>query len=138
VRVAANPGAELCFTVPLTPPSTNHYKNKNRHTGHWYIRPEWTAFKSAVGLFARGRRITAKRYAVDLGIFLGKRKRGDSDNFAKVCLDGLQDAGVIHSDAAVKSLSVRVERDWKNPRTDFTVKALCPTVPPIQMQNVGQ
>lgn len=114
----------ITFTVPLVPPSVNHYKNKNRHTRQWYIRPEWAAFKSAVCLFARGRRIVAKKYAVELVIFLGKRKRGDGDNFAKVCLDGLQDAGVIHSDAAVKSLTVRVERDWANPRTEISVREM--------------
>jgi Holliday junction resolvase RusA-like endonuclease len=114
----------LQFTVPLVPPSTNHYKNKNRKTGRWYINPVWTAFKEAVCLFARGRRIVAKKYEVDLTIYLGFRKRGDGDNFVKAVFDGLQAAGVVHSDAAIKKHSVTVLRDPDNPRTEITVREL--------------
>ena len=119
-------GAELRFTVPLVPPSTNHYKNKNRQTGRWYVTKEWESFKAAVSIFARGKRVLAKLYEVDLVIYLGKRKRGDGDNFVKACFDGLQAAGVVHSDAAIKKHSVTLLRDWQRPRTEFCVReAVC-------------
>ena len=89
------PGPGLCFTVPLVPPSTNHYKNKNRQTGRWYVTKEWESFKGAVAIFARGKRVTVKQYEVDLMIYLGKGRRGDGDNFVKVCFDALQSAGVV-------------------------------------------
>src|SRR6266849_7270735 len=105
--------SELSFTVPLVPPSVNHYV-KHTRTGRHYVTKVALSFKSAVRLFARGRVVTAKKYAVEVKVFLGFRQRGDGDNFLKVIGDGLKEAGVIHSDAAVKTWNVTVERDRKN------------------------
>jgi Holliday junction resolvase RusA-like endonuclease len=120
----------ISMVIPLVPPSVNHYKNKNRKTGRWYVTAEWTSFQSAVRLFARGRSISGNprtlKYHVDLVIYLGKRKRGDGDNFVKAVFDGLQAAGVIHSDAAIKTHTVQIERDWHYPRTEITVRASVP------------
>jgi Holliday junction resolvase RusA-like endonuclease len=114
---------EITLTIPLVPPSVNHYKMRSR-TGHWYVTKEALAFKAAVAIYARGAKVEAERYCIDAIVFLGKRKRGDADNFNKCIGDGLKDAGVIHSDAAVKDWRVRVERDWANPRTVLTVRAI--------------
>jgi Holliday junction resolvase RusA-like endonuclease len=116
--------AEISFTVPLVPPSVNHYK-KPRGRGKWYVTGEAQAFKDAVALFARGKRVIAKTYAVDILIYLGANAKGDIDNYAKVVLDGLKDAGVIHSDAAVTVLHMRKARCGPSaadhPRTEIYV-----------------
>jgi Holliday junction resolvase RusA-like endonuclease len=56
---------------------------------------------------------------------MGKGERGDGDNFWKCIADGLVDAGVIHSDAAVSEWHLYVRRDRDNPRTVIEVKTGC-------------
>ena len=111
------------FTVPLVPPSVNHYVKHTRRGFH-YVTAEAKSFKSAVRLFARGRVVTAKKYEVEFTVYLGFKKRGDADNFSKVILDGLAEAGVIHSDTAVKRCISGVDRDRRNPRTEITVRGI--------------
>lgn len=113
----------ITFTVPLIPPSVNTYVRHTKKGGH-YVTAEAKAFKQAVGLFSRGKSVSAEAYSVEIHIFYGKGQRGDLDNRAKVILDGLQDAGVIHSDAAIRVLNMRKHRDERNPRTQITVESL--------------
>jgi Holliday junction resolvase RusA-like endonuclease len=61
---------------------------------------------------------------VVLSVFLGAGARGDADNFGKCALDALVSAGVIHSDAAIESLTINKFRDRENPRTEITVEAM--------------
>ncbi len=114
---------ELTLTIPLVPPSVNHYVRHTRKGRH-YITREAKAFLAAVEIFAAGRKVAAKAYRVEFTVYLGKGARGDADNYAKCVLDGLAKAGVIHSDAAVAELAVGKRRDWANPRTEITVRAL--------------
>lgn len=114
----------MILTIPLIPPSVNHYKMRNRHTGHWYVTKEALAFKAAVGVYARGSAVEGKTYALAVTVYLGKGGRGDGDNFFKCIADGLKDAGVIRSDAAIKDWRITVERDWVNPRTVIAVRSL--------------
>jgi Holliday junction resolvase RusA-like endonuclease len=116
-------GKRMKFTVPLVPPSVNHYV-KHTRKGRHYVTAEARAFKEAVAIFARGNSVAAETYAVGIGIFLGKRMRGDLDNFLKVTLDALVSARVIHSDAAITSLSISKARDAQNPRTEIEVTAV--------------
>jgi Holliday junction resolvase RusA-like endonuclease len=111
--------ASVRFTVPLVPPSVNHYKMP-RKGGGYYLTPEATAFQDAVALLSGGQSLVARRYAVNLAIYLGRGQRGDIDNFLKCVLDGLKDY-VIGSDAAVKRLLVDLDRDAHNPRTEIEV-----------------
>ena len=115
---------EVTLTIPLVPPSVNHYKMRNRRTGNWYVTKEAIAFKDAVAIFARGAQVRAKQYSLEAVVYLAKNQRGDGDNFNKCIGDGLKEAGVIHSDAAIKDWRVRVDRDWAHPRTVMTVRAL--------------
>ena len=114
---------EVSFTVPLEPPSVNHYA-KHTRTGRHYLTREAKAFEEAVAIFARGRFCFAKEYRVSFIVFQGKGSRGDIDNYPKCVLDGLEKAGVIHSDAAVTMLTIAKSRDWNNPRTEITCSAL--------------
>lgn len=130
----------VCFTVPLTPPSVNHYKRPckyigkdgNLHSG-FKLTKEAKAFKAAVAIFARGRTVDPMtererrnvRYRVEVHVYLGLRQRLDADNCGKLLCDGLQDAGVIHSDAFVGNFSVTPHKDQRdNPRTEFIVSRM--------------
>lgn len=137
----ANIEDEVTFTVPnLTPPSVNHYKQPCVYRGRdgrthrgMKLTPEAKAFKLAVAIFARGRTVaplTNKercnvRYRVLVDVYLGPNQRLDADNCGKLLCDGLQDAGVIHSDAFVGDFRVRPHKDDReNPRTEFTVSRM--------------
>lgn len=114
---------DLSFTVPMVAPSVNHYVKHTRQGRH-YVTAEALAFKKFVAIEARRRTVVAKLYQVDIKVFLGPKQKGDVDNFGKVCLDSLVDAGVITSDAKVMALSLSKDRDVTNPRTEFRVRAL--------------
>jgi Holliday junction resolvase RusA-like endonuclease len=114
--------ATVRFTVPLVPPSVNHYKIPSKHGGY-ILTPEATAYENAVALLSGGQTLVAKRYSVALAIFLGKGQKGDIDNFPKCVLDGLKNY-VIGSDAAVKRLLVDLDRDPLNPRTEIEVASI--------------
>ena len=107
----------LSFTVPLVPPTVNHYVRHTRKGEHYLTRAA-KAFKDAVAICAAGRSIDddAKRVQVAISIYLGRGDRGDIDNYPKCVLDGLKGT-VIKSDAMVKCLLVTLERDAANPRT---------------------
>jgi Holliday junction resolvase RusA-like endonuclease len=112
------------FTVPLIPPSVNHYKKPRGRGYGFYVTKEAEAFKAEVARCCGGHSVTSERYQVSIRIFLGGGQRGDIDNFAKVTLDSLTAAGVIESDARVDQLEMFKARDAKNPRTEIEVKAL--------------
>ena len=131
----------VCFTVPhLVPPSGNHYKSPTMYTGKdgyahrgFKVTAEAKAYKDAVAIFARGRTVApatarerkAVKYRVGVHVVLGARARLDCDNSAKVALDALQAAGVIHSDANVLECVLSIDRDDReNPRTEFFVSRL--------------
>jgi len=110
---------ELEFTVPLAPPSVNHYKMRSRD-GHYYVTDEATAFKQAVAVAARGRRVRQAFHSVEIYRTLGPKQRLDLDNCAKVVLDGLAEGGQIHSDAAVTMLVLH-KRRGERPETFIAV-----------------
>jgi Holliday junction resolvase RusA-like endonuclease len=118
--------SEVNITVPLEPPSVNHYKDFDYRGGkrRVFVTKETKAFKMAIFLMSRDKQVVADAYEVHIGIFQGKGSRGDLDNYAKCVLDGLVDAGVIHTDSAVIRLVMAKSRDWVNPRTDIRVVGL--------------
>jgi Holliday junction resolvase RusA-like endonuclease len=133
----------IVFSVPWKPPTVNHYwvptMYRDRlgyvHRGR-KLSDEARAWKDAVAIFAQGRTVAPAssrerkkaRYKVKIHVYLAAAQRGDADNFNKGCLDGLQDAGVIHSDAAIETCEITVHRDERdnpeNPRTQFIVERL--------------
>jgi Holliday junction resolvase RusA-like endonuclease len=137
-----DPEITVAFTVPhLCPPSVNHYKEPTvyrKRDGIGFVRgfkltPEAKAFKAAVAIFARGRTVSPitnserrkVKYRVEVDIYLGPNQRLDADNGGKLLLDGLQEAGVIHSDAFVAPFIVTPHKDERtNPRTEFFVTRL--------------
>lgn len=95
---AAQP--EVQFSVPLTPPSVNHYLGRRRGGGA-FITPEAKAFKEAVALYARGQRVAGPSYGVEAAFFYPTHVHPDLDNLGKLLLDSLQSCGVIGNDKNV-------------------------------------
>jgi Holliday junction resolvase RusA-like endonuclease len=130
----------LRIEIPLVPPTVNHYKKPalfRRKSGGPPVRgmvltKQAIAFKAAVAICARGETLApAKeserrkvRYMLHAAVYLGKNQRGDGDNFWKCLADGLVEAGVIHSDAAVSTWVIDVARDRENPRTVVEISTL--------------
>lgn len=118
------------FTVPLLPPSVNHYKNPRRGGG-WYRSPEACTYVDAVAIFARNagcERITGNYFVIDLTFYLGpKRNRGqnDLDNYSKVALDALVRCGVIKNDARVFDLHLhkRFAETHREEKTEYSIES---------------
>jgi Holliday junction resolvase RusA-like endonuclease len=127
-KVAAQYARQLRITIPLEPPSVNHYKKPVYLRGgrlSYAVTKEAKAFLDAVCIFARGQALEAEAYEVEYTVYQGKGSRGDVDNYSKCILDGLVQACVITSDAAVTDLHQHKRRDWANPRTEIVVRAAC-------------
>lgn len=129
----------IIFTVPFTPPSVNHYKKpvilrtRNGPVKSYARTPEADRYREAVAIFARGQSLSPQtaterkniRYGLTCTVFLGEGERGDGDNFFKCIADGLTAAGVIHSDARIRSWHIDVEDDDRqNPRTLICVSII--------------
>ena len=128
----------VSLTIPMTPPSVNHYVTHYRNGAH--VKTDraktWEAeFALAVREQVRGRYVTAKRFLVHVEIYLGPKERLDVDNGNKCVLDcvahnGLMrnKSGRLQSDSHVKSLLVNIydsQKDRKEgPRTIVTVTVL--------------
>lgn len=113
------------LVVPVVPPSANRvvrHTNQGRH----YVPSDVKAFDHAIRLFARGKVFVTKDpkapLKVTAKVFLRKGQRGDADNFQKPLLDALVKAGVIDTDARVKSCTITKDRDPQEPRTEICVE----------------
>jgi crossover junction endodeoxyribonuclease RusA len=126
----------VSFTVPLVPPGVNNYV-KHTRSGRHYVTDNARAFKDAVIILARGKSVIGRAFQVEAVVYLGHKQKGDVDNFGKLILDALADAGVFQkanlrrplvtptqlSDAHVSDLILRRRRDVDNPRTEITIEA---------------
>ena len=112
---------ELKLTIPLEPPSVNHYV-KHTRTGRHYVTAEAKAFIQAIAIIANGRSVAAKEYEVSYTVYQGKGRKGDVANYEKCVGDGLVKAGVIHSDSAITAYHQYKRRDWENPRTEIHIQ----------------
>ena len=119
------------FSVPLVPPSVNHYKMPNRRGG-WFITKEAQAFVDAVGIFANQasipRPIAGEFYDVTLNVYQARAKflRGDSDNMEKVAFDSLTKAGVIRDDRYITRHThrrIRVDAASQE-RTEYIIRGI--------------
>lgn len=117
------------LTIPLIPPSANHYKIPTRREladGRriFTYTPETRAWFDAVAVFTRGRTVAGEEHAVYYRVYLGYRQRGDIDNFLKVLLDALVRARLLLTDNSVTEIHGWKDRDVKNPRTEITVSRI--------------
>src|SRR5262245_22148255 len=117
----------MTFTVPLIPPSVNHYKKPSRRGG-FYVTAEAQAYIDAVCLLSRGLKVTGDAYRIGISFYLGPPKqhlgRFDLDNFAKVAIDALVKAGCIRNDARIFDLYLvkRFVSNAREERTTYVVK----------------
>jgi Holliday junction resolvase RusA-like endonuclease len=111
---------ELHFSVPLLPPSVNHYKVRR-----FYNSPEAQAFIEAVCIFSRKQRVEGPRYQVEIAYDLapGRLLKSDLDNFSKVALDALTAANVIADDRYIVTLrlSKRTAASERDTSTTYKV-----------------
>ena len=131
-RILNDVPERLDFTVRLTPPSVNHYVKHFRNGGH-VKTGEAQAFKDAVAIYAKGGYVVGKTFSVTMKVVLAEKQKGDVDNFPKLVLDGLADAGVFRnkkgeriSDAHVRHMTVYVQTDERPERgyTEIRVETL--------------
>lgn len=124
------------FTVPMVPPSVNHYVKHTRKGKH-YQTGEALAFKDAVAIYLRGQFVEAERFKLTIRITLGHKDRGDWDNFPKLVGDALAAAGAFRkskgkykgkllSDAHVRDGRVILDCDARPEQgyTEITIGAL--------------
>ena len=110
---------EIAITIPLKPPSVNHYWGRKAGRagmfGGQYVKPEGVAWKAAVAILLRGEsllhdippeRFDRQRYCIEVWVFLGRKARGDGDNMWKGILDSLTAAGAIHSDTGTACIDL--------------------------------
>ena len=113
------------ITIPLEPPSVNHYKLPNKGGG-WRLSEQARAFKDAVCLLARACDPCPWPYhSVSVVYVLGPKTRLDVDNGAKLVLDGLQASGIIRNDSDVLNLTQH-KRRCRDPRDAHTIVSIEP------------
>jgi Holliday junction resolvase RusA-like endonuclease len=114
------------FSVPLLPPSVNHYR-KPRRGGGFYRKREAIGFVDAVCVISGKTMVTGNFYTVEIFFFLGPSKRNlssnDLDNFQKVGIDALVRAGVIKTDGRILDLHLhkRFVAGDREERTEYFV-----------------
>jgi Holliday junction resolvase RusA-like endonuclease len=113
-------GRTLIFTVPLLPPSVNHYK-----VGRFHNSSATRAYIDAVCIFSRKTPVLADFYEVTIHYFIAPAEflRWDTNNFWKVAMDALATAGVIRDDRYVidEHASKRQAADERDARTVYLV-----------------
>lgn len=124
----------LKITVPLCPPTVNHFKEpcwRTRKGGgkrlSFQLTAETKAYYSAIAVFNHGailpRRNNEDTYIVNVTIHWPNYRVRDVDNAGKCVLDGLVTCGAIPDDRYVKRLLIeRGEIDAANPRTEIEVR----------------
>ena len=112
---------ELEFSVPLLPPSVNHYKERR-----YFNCAEARAFIDAVCVFSQKTAVGGRYYEVWLTYHLPRDKflRFDADNFEKVSFDALAKAGVIRDDRYIVDHhnSKRIATDAREAATLYLVR----------------
>ncbi len=118
------------ITIPLTPPSVQHYMKQRvaevngRNMVMFYPGKEAKVWWKAVEKACAGQTFTAKQYEVAYVVYQGANERGDVDNYAKCVLDGLVKAKVIDSDHKVTAMHAYKVRDRTSPRTEIFIREI--------------
>jgi len=130
--------APLIFTLPMLPPSVNHYvehPDAGVHLKSAAAKAWEDDFIAMLPAWARGQYVTGERFRVTLSFTFGPHDRGDVDNRNKMILDCCAKAGMFHnlkgqpvSDAWVKHLHVEIrdsKEDRRNgPQTHVMIEAI--------------
>lgn len=123
------------FSVPLIPPSVNHYKRPRLNqdlTRGFYKTAEAQAFIDAVCILSGRQPIAGRFFEVWVKFYLPAESflRFDADNFSKVSCDALTDAGLIPDDRYITDLHLAKRRalDAQDVRTVYQILGMeeCP------------
>ncbi len=118
--------SKLTLTIPMEPPSGNHYKSYRVIGKHvsWYLTPLAKAWHRAVAVVAGGQEVVGTAHEITYTVYQGHGSRGDVDNYAKCVQDALVKAGVLKSDASIVAMHAYKKRDRENPRTEIHLEAI--------------
>ena len=116
------------FSVPLIPPSVNHYKLprlKADLTRGFYVTKEAQAYIDAVCVLSGRQPIAGRFFEVWIEYYLPAESflRNDADNFSKVSCDALTAAGLIPDDRYISDLHLAKRRalDAQDVRTVYRI-----------------
>jgi len=120
----------VSFTIPLLPPSVNHYVT--HQGGKHFKSAEAKAWERDFPLFSKGQFVNGETFMVTIILTPGAKQKGDIDNYSKLVLDCIAKAGMLRNlkgqkltDAAIKSLHIELIEDRKNgPKTEITIERL--------------
>lgn len=94
----------VIFSLPFLPPSVNHYLDHKSASNH-SLSAAAKAFKRDFPILVRpGQYVIGKRFQVSIRYWMGPKDRGDIDNYDKLLLDCIADAGMMR-DSNGKELS---------------------------------
>ena len=123
------------ITIPMLPPSVNHYKQPRGFGRGFYKTKMAHAWEQAFAVFVCDAHVQGKRFSVSVDLFLGPKDKLDIDNCLKCVLDCVAHNGMMRdkrgkplSDSHVKALRVmkwdsqQIRKD--GPRTIIRVEAL--------------
>lgn len=130
----------LAFSVPLLPPSVNHYKLPRKGSRGWYKTPESIAFIKAVSLLAIPRvpenwpapwrlaKGVKLFYEATITVYIRESNflRVDADNFSKVGVDSLTAAALITDDRYIIDHRIRKlpVLNALDERTDYLIRVV--------------
>lgn len=122
---------ELRLSIPLIPPSGNHYKTYRivapkgygKPFVRWYLTKEAEAWQAAVAIVNGGRKIRGASLEINFVVFLPDRRMCDVDNFSKCIFDALTACGCIEDDKFVDDFHGHRRYDPLNPRTIIVVRS---------------
>jgi Holliday junction resolvase RusA-like endonuclease len=121
----------ITFSVPIIPPSVNHYVKHTKAGVHYKDKKATEAFEQCLALAVhQSGSVVGEIFKVTAVVTLGPGQKLDVDNPNKLILDSLKRAGAFVSPAG-KELSdswVFGIETWKRrgpePRTDIKVESL--------------
>ena len=109
------------ITVPLIPPSLNHFAGRKNDREYQQAKREW---KDLVCYCAPKQEKPFSKSVVTITYFFRDKRRRDPDNYSgKMIMDGLTAAGIIRDDSFdCVELRIVGNCDRQNPRTEITIE----------------
>ena len=111
----------MIFTIPMIPPSDNHFKGRKNAWEYRELKKEWL---NTVMAMCRPRpKIPIAKAVVTITYYFKTKARHDPDNYnGKFIMDGLVQGGIIADDSFdCIELRLRGGYDKANPRTEIEI-----------------
>ena len=111
----------MIFTIPMIPPSDNHFKGRKNVWEYRELKKQWC---DTIMTMCRPRpKIPIQKAVVTITYYFKTKARHDPDNYnGKFIMDGLVQGGIIADDSFdCIELRLRGGYDKANPRTEITI-----------------